>query len=62
MLVFPSIKKVFDKTRTSLNSSWHKIHSSMRNGIEFGETEDLDRIGARDAYAVGLIYALQNLG
>lgn len=66
MKEFPSIKKVFDKIRTSLNSSWHKIRSRMWNGIEFRETEDLDithivdRIGTGDAYAAGLIYALQH--
>ncbi|WP_139957452.1 sugar kinase [Flavicella sediminum] len=62
---FPNIKKVFDKIRTSVNSSWHKIRSRMWNGIEYRETEDLDithivdRIGTGDAYAAGLIYALQ---
>lgn len=66
IIEFPTIKKVFDKIRTSLNSSWHKIRSRMWNGIEFRETEDLDithivdRIGTGDAYAAGLIYALQN--
>lgn len=66
MIEFPTIKKVFDKIRTSLNSSWHKIRSRMWNGQEYGETEDLDithivdRIGTGDAYAAGLIYALQN--
>jgi 2-dehydro-3-deoxygluconokinase len=63
---FPSITKVFDKIRTSLNSSWHKLRSRMYNGKEYRETEDLDithivdRIGTGDAYAAGLIYALQN--
>lgn len=66
METFPNIKKVFDKIRTSLNSSWHKIRSRMWNGVEFRETEDfdithiVDRIGTGDAYAAGLIYALQN--
>jgi len=61
---FPSINKVFDKIRTSVNASWHKIRSRMWNGIEFRETEDLDithivdRIGTGDAYAAGLIYGL----
>lgn len=63
---FPSITKVFDKIRTSVNSSWHKIRSRMWNGVEFRETEDLDithivdRIGTGDAYAAGLIYGLQH--
>ena len=66
MKEFPSITKVFDKIRTSLNSSWHKLRSRMWNGTEFRETEDLDithivdRIGTGDAYAAGLIYALQH--
>lgn len=66
MQTFPSIEKVFDKIRTSLNSSWHKIRARMWNGVEFRETEDLDithvvdRIGTGDAFAGGLIYGLQN--
>lgn len=62
---FPSIEKVFDKIRTSLNSSWHKIRARMWNGFEFKETEDIDithvvdRIGTGDAFAAGLIYGLQ---
>ncbi|MFY0713163.1 sugar kinase [Seonamhaeicola sp. NFXS20] len=66
MGTFPSIEKVFDKIRTSLNSSWHKIRARMWNGVEFRETEDLDithvvdRIGTGDAFAGGLIYGLQN--
>ena len=65
MLRFPSIEKVFDKIRTSVNSSWHKIRARMWNGKEFHETEDLDithvvdRIGTGDAFAAGLIYGLQ---
>ncbi|WP_397364800.1 sugar kinase [Olleya sp. R77988] len=63
---FPSIKKTFDKIRTLINASWHKIRSRMWNGSEFRETEDLDithivdRIGTGDAFAAGLIYGLQN--
>ncbi|MDF4202830.1 sugar kinase [Maribacter sp. SA7] len=66
MKEFPSIEKVFDKIRTSLNASWHKIRARMWNGIEFRETEDLDithivdRIGTGDAFAAGLIYGLQH--
>ena len=62
---YPSIEKVFDKIRTSLNSSWHKIRARMWNGVEFRETEDIDithvvdRIGTGDAFAAGLIYGLQ---
>ncbi|MCH3882577.1 MULTISPECIES: sugar kinase [Tenacibaculum] len=63
---FPSIEKVFDKVRTAINASWHKIRARMWNGVEFKETEDLeithivDRIGTGDAFAGGLIYALQH--
>lgn len=66
METFPSIEKVFDKIRTSLNSSWHKIRARMWNGKAFKETEDLDithvidRIGTGDAFAAGLIYGLQH--
>jgi len=65
MARFPSIEKVFDKIRTSVNSSWHKIRARMWNGNEFRETQDLDithivdRIGTGDAFAAGLIYGLQ---
>tara|TARA_R110000868_G_scaffold4211_16_gene26814 strand:- start:4781 stop:5785 length:1005 start_codon:yes stop_codon:yes gene_type:complete len=65
MQKFPSIEKVFDKIRTSVNSSWHKIRARMWNGKEFRETQDLDithivdRIGTGDAFAAGLIYGLQ---
>ena len=65
MVAFPSINKVFDKIRTSINASWHKIRARMWNGKEFRETEDLDithivdRIGTGDAFAAGLIYGLQ---
>ncbi len=58
---FPSITKVFDKLRTSVNSLWHKIRARMWNGTEFRETIGLDithvvdRIGTGDAFAAGLI-------
>lgn len=63
---FPTIEKVFDKIRTSINSSWHKIRARMWNGNEFCETQDfdithiVDRIGTGDAFAAGLIYGLQH--
>ncbi|GAA4960153.1 sugar kinase [Algibacter aquimarinus] len=63
---FPSIVKVFDKIRTSINSSWHKIRARMWNGKKFYETQDfdithiVDRIGTGDAFAAGLIYGLQH--
>ena len=62
---FPSIEKVFDKIRTSINSNWHKIRARMWNGENFEETEDLDithivdRIGTGDAFAAGIIHGLQ---
>jgi len=62
---FPNITKVFDKIRTAINSSWHKIRARMWNGKEFKETTDfeithiVDRIGTGDAFAAGLIYGLQ---
>jgi len=65
METYPSLEKVFDKIRTSINSSWHKIRARMWNGIEFRETEDIDithvvdRIGTGDAFAAGLIHGLQ---
>ena len=66
METYPSIEKVFDKIRTSINSSWHKIRARMWNGVEFRETEDIDithvvdRIGTGDAFAAGLIHGLHN--
>ncbi|MEN3324226.1 sugar kinase [Mariniflexile soesokkakense] len=65
MKKFPSIEKVFDKIRTPINASWHKIRARMWNGKEFRETSDfdithiIDRIGTGDAFAAGLIYGLQ---
>lgn len=65
METFPSIEKVFDKIRTSINSSWHKIKARMWNGTDFKETDELDithivdRIGTGDAFAAGLIHGLQ---
>lgn len=62
---FPSINKVFDKIRTPINASWHKIRARMWNGKEFRETSDfeithiIDRIGTGDAFAAGLIYGIQ---
>jgi len=66
MKTFPTIEKVFDKIRTSINSSWHKIRARMWNGTKFYETQDfdithiVDRIGTGDAFAAGLIYGLQH--
>ncbi|MDH7448070.1 sugar kinase [Aquimarina sp. 2201CG14-23] len=61
---YTHIKGVFDKTRVSINASWHKIRARMWNGQEFSETDELeithviDRIGTGDAYAAGLIHGL----
>ena len=66
METFPTIEKIFDKIRTSINSSWHKIRARMWNGTKFYETQDfdithiVDRIGTGDAFAAGLIYGLQH--
>ncbi|MDY7394039.1 sugar kinase [Aureibaculum sp. 2210JD6-5] len=63
---YPNITKVFEKLRTSVNASWHKIRARMWNGKEFKETVDfeithiVDRIGTGDAFAAGLIYGLQH--
>ncbi len=60
----PNIKKVFDKTRVSLNANWHKITARMWNGNEYAQTNEIeithvvDRIGTGDAYAAGLIHGL----
>ncbi|APU68889.1 sugar kinase [Christiangramia flava] len=59
-----SIKKVFDKVRTSLNASWQKIYGRAWNGeslittSEFEITHIVDRIGTGDAFAAGVIYGL----
>lgn len=63
---YPNLKGVFDKTRVSLNASWHKIKARLWNGIDFYETNELeithvvDRIGTGDAYAAGLIHGLMH--
>ncbi len=62
----PNIKKVFDKTRVSLNANWHKIRARMWNGNQYAQTNELeithviDRIGTGDAYAAGLIHGLMH--
>lgn len=63
---FPSVKKVFDKVRTSVNASWQKIYARAWNGENFLVTNELeitsvvDRIGTGDAFAAGLLYGLQH--
>jgi len=62
----PSIEKFFDKIRTSISSSRHKIKARMWKGIEFKATTELDFIhiadGIRtgDASAAGIIHDLLN--
>lgn len=63
----PSIEKVFDKVRTGLSASWHKIYSRAWTGDEYLESQELeinnvtDRIGTGDAYAAGVLYGLQKM-
>lgn len=66
MDTYPSIEKVFDKVRTSLSASWQKIHAQAWTGTQYLTTNELeipdvvDRIGAGDAYAAGLLYGMQH--
>jgi 2-dehydro-3-deoxygluconokinase len=63
---FPQIKKVYDKTRTGKNASWHSIEARVWgdnkvyncNPIEI--THIVERIGTGDAFAAGVIYAELN--
>lgn len=63
----PSIKKVFDKSRTGLSASWQKISGRAWTGSKLLKTEELeitnvvDRIGTGDAFAAGIIYGLGHL-
>jgi 2-dehydro-3-deoxygluconokinase len=67
MIKLPSIEKVFDRIRTSIKSSWHKIKARVWNGLEFKETIELDlthivdRIHIGAAFAAGIINGLLNL-
>lgn len=66
MISHPSIEKVFDKVRTGVSSSWQKVYGRAWTGENYIATEELeitdvvDRIGTGDAYAAGLLYALQH--
>ncbi len=66
MKEYPSIKKIFDKVRTTVSSSWQKIYGRAWNGEKYLTSEELeirdvvDRIGTGDAYAAGVIYGLQH--
>ena len=61
----PNIKKVFDKVRTGVTASHQKIFAQLWDGNGYRKTPEIDmtqvvdRIGTGDAYAAGLIYALQ---
>lgn len=62
MAQFPRLKKVYDKTRTGKNASWHKIEARMWNGKDMFSCEPIeithivDRIGTGDAFAAGVIF------
>jgi len=63
---FPSIEKFFDKIRTSISSSRHKIKARMCKGLEFKANTELDfthiadGIRTGDASAAGIIHDLLN--
>lgn len=60
---FPKIKKVYDKTRSGKNASWHTIEarvwggSTVYNCSPLEITHIVERIGTGDAFAAGVIYA-----
>ena len=62
--LFPNIKKVVKKTRTTLSASHHQIKGKLWNGETYIKTDKLnithiiDRVGTGDAFAAGLIYGL----
>ncbi|MBI6121244.1 sugar kinase [Salegentibacter maritimus] len=66
IVTFPSIKKVFNKVRTSFSASWQKIYGQAWTGTEYITTDELeisnviDRIGTGDAFAAGIIYGLEH--
>lgn len=66
---FPKLKKIYDKTRTGRNASWHEIEARMWDGGDVHRcdpieiTHIVERIGTGDAFAAGVIYGeLHNLG
>ncbi|MFT7441785.1 MAG: 2-dehydro-3-deoxygluconokinase [Maribacter sp.] len=67
MVKFASIDKVFDKIRTSINSSWYKIKAIIWNSLEFKDTIALDithiadGIAMGDTFSAGIIQGLLNL-
>ncbi|RYD93173.1 MAG: sugar kinase [Sphingobacteriales bacterium] len=65
MASMPHITTVFDKVRTGLSATHQKIVAQAWDGTQYFKTGEIeithvvDRIGTGDAYAAGLIYALQ---
>lgn len=63
---YPAIIKIFDKVRLQGNSSWQQIFGRAWIDGQYVETQKIDishvvdRIGAGDAFAAGLIYGLQH--
>ena len=63
---FPSIEKVFEKVRYQGDSSQQVISSRAWSGSRYIEssttqiTHVVDRVGAGDAFAAGIIYGLEN--
>jgi 2-dehydro-3-deoxygluconokinase len=59
---FPKISKVYDKTRTGRNATWHEIEARAWDGTDVVKTNPIeithitDRIGTGDAFAAGAIY------
>lgn len=66
MAEFPKLKKIYDKTRTGKNASWHQIEARMWNGKNMFSCEPIeithivDRIGTGDAFAAGAIFGELN--
>ena len=64
MKLFPKVKKVVKKTRTTLSASHNQIQGKMWNGEVLIKakmldiTHIIDRVGTGDAFASGLIYGL----
>jgi 2-dehydro-3-deoxygluconokinase len=63
---FSTLKRVYDKTRTGRNASWHEIEARAWDGTAITKcdpieiTHIVDRIGTGDAFAAGVIYGELN--
>lgn len=63
---FPKLKKIYDKTRTGRNASWHEIEARVWDGTQVHTcpsieiTHIVERIGTGDAFAAGVIYGELN--